>query len=92
MIQKIKLTPSQVMTKDNIQKALEKARAGYDYCRIDMKFSRYILIAFFKDNTFDVMTNVYQPMLFNEIRNVRMSHGLTMLTNYIFRWIQVYNR
>ena len=92
MIQKVRLTPSQILTKDNIRNLLYKARAGSDYCRIDMKMGRYITVAFFKDNTLDIMTNIYNISLWNEIRHIRTTRSVVLLTDYIFRWIQVYNR
>lgn len=92
MIQKIKLTPHQVLTNDNIKNILYKARSGYDYCRFDMKMGRYITIAFFKDNSLDIMTNIYQLALWAEIRNARTTKSIVMLANYLFRWIQIYNR
>lgn len=91
-IQKVRLTPSQVLTKDNIKNILYKARAGSDYCRIEMKVGRYITIAFFKDNTLDIMTNIWQLSLHNEIQTIRNTRSVTMLADYVFRWIQVYNR
>ena len=92
MIQKVRLNPSQVLTKENIKNLLYKARAGSDYCRIEMKMGRYITIAFFKDNTLDIMTNIYNISLWTELKQVRTNRSLTQLTDYLFRWIQVYNR
>ena len=92
MIQKVRLNQSQVLTKENIKNLLYKARAGSDYCRIEMKMGRYITIAFFKDNTLDIMTNIYNISLWTELKQVRTNRSLTQLTDYLFRWIQVYNR
>lgn len=92
MIQKIKLAPHQILTKDNIKTLLYRARAGSDYFRVDMKMGRYVTVAFFKDNTLDIMTNIYQISLWNEIRHIRLTRSMMELTDYIFRWIQVYNR
>lgn len=91
-IQKVKLNPTQVLTKDNIKTAIYKARSAYDYLRIDMKMGRYITIAFFKDNSIEIATNIWQLSLHNEIQAIRRSNSVTMLADYVFRWIQVYNR
>ena len=91
MIQKVKLHRGQILTKDNIQQYLTRARNGCDYCRFDMKQGTYILIAFFKDNTYDIMTNNRSLQLWVDIQNVRNLRGLTHLVPYVFRWIQVYN-
>lgn len=92
MIQKVKLTRAQVLTKTNIREYLTRARNGYDYCRFEMKFGTYITVAFFRDNTYDIMTNNRSISLWNEIQSVKRIRSLNTLTDYMFRWIQVYNR
>lgn len=92
MIQKVKLNRGQILTKDNISSCLTKARNGNDYCRFELKFGMYITIAFFKDNTFDVMTNSRSISLWNDIQNLRKLRGVIIITDYVFRWIQEYNR
>lgn len=92
MIQKVKLNRGQILTKDNIQQILTKARNGCDYCRIDLKYGTYITVAFFKDMTFDIMTNIRNVALWNEIENVRRQRGVIVIADYVFRWIQVYNK
>lgn len=92
MIQKIKLNQGQILTKDNIRTVLFKARTTYDYCRFDMKYGTYIIVAFFRDNTFDIMTNNRSISLWNDIRYVRTTKGITILTDIIFKWIREYNR
>ena len=92
MIQKIKLARGQTLTKDNIRSAWHRARSSYDYCRIDMKYGMYIIVAFFKDQTFDVMTNNRSLSLWTDIKLVRNTRGITVLTNMIFRWIREFNR
>ena len=92
MIVKLKLNQGQVLTKEKIRKSLTKAKSTYDYCRIDMKHGIYITIAFFRDNTYDIMTNCRNIGLWNEINNARRLRSVTGLTDYVFSWIQVYNR
>lgn len=92
MIKKIHLNRGQILTKDNILTTLRQARLGYDYCKFQMKYGTYIIVAFFKDNTFQVFTNNRSLQLWNEIQIVIRQRGLLMLADYIFRWIQVYNR
>lgn len=92
MIQKLKLSRSQPLTKTNIQDLLQKARAGNDYCSFQLKFGTYIKIAFFRDNTYDICTNIRNLALWQEINYVRLQRGLPILTDYVFKWIQVYNR
>ena len=92
MIQKVKLTQGQILTKDNIQTCLIRARNGHDYCRFELKFGMYITIAFFKDNTCDIMTNSRALGLWTDIQNARKARSVTLLTDMVFRWIQVYNR
>lgn len=92
MIQKVKLSQGQILTKNNILTYLTRARNGYDYCRFELKYGVYITIAFFRDNSFDIMTNSRQYGLWSDIQNIRRTMGLTTLTDMVFRWIQVYNR
>ena len=91
-IQKIRLTPSQVLTVDNIQKTLYNARAGYDYCRIDMKMGRYIIVAFFRDGKYAISTNIWSMTLFNEMRYAENNISILHLSQRLFKWIQTYNR
>lgn len=92
MIQKLKLAPRQVLTKDNVRHSLERARSTYDYCRIYMKNGKYITIAFFRDNSCDIMTNIHNYGLWHEIEFVRRTPVITLIADYVFNWIQRYNR
>lgn len=92
MIQKVKLRQGQIITKDNIIEYLNRARTGYDYFRLDMKQGVYITIAFFKDNTFEVMTNSRNLSLWRDIEYVKRTKGTTVLSNLVFKWVQEYNR
>lgn len=91
MIQKVKLHQGQILTKDNIQQYLTRARNGYDYCRFELKLGTYITVAFFRDNTIDIMTNNRSLQLWNDIQNARRFRGITQLVPYVFRWLKVYN-
>ena len=91
MIQKVKLKQGQTLTKDNIQQYLTRARNGGDYCRFELKHGTYITIAFFKDFTYDIMTNNRSLQLWIDIQNARKLRGITTLVPYVFRWIQLYN-
>lgn len=92
MIQKVKLTQGQILTKDNLKTYLTRAKSGYDYCKISMKYGTYITVAFFRDNSYDIMTNNRSVSLWNEIQSVRRIRSMNTLIDYMFRWIQVYNR
>lgn len=92
MIQKIKLTQGQILTKNNINDVITRARNGYDYCLFELKYSIYIRIAFFRDNSFDIMTNSRNLSLWQDIESLRRIKSVTALTDALFRWIQVYNK
>lgn len=92
MIQKVKLYQGQTLTKDNIMTYLNRARTGYDYFRIDMKGGMYITITFFRDNSFDIMTNSRNLSLWRDIEYVKRNRGITILGNLVFNWIRDYNR
>lgn len=92
MIQKLKLHQGQTLTKNNIREMLNRARVNYDYFRLELKYGNYITIAFFRDNTFDVMTNNRSAALWADIKFVRNTRGLTALTDMVFKWIREYNR
>lgn len=92
MIQKVKLTQGQILTKDNIITHLNRARNGYDYCRFDMKHGTYITIAFFRDGSVDLMTNNRSLSLWTDISNARKLRSTSALADLVFRWIQVYNK
>lgn len=92
MIQKVKLNRGQILTKSNVEHVLTKARNGSDYCRFDLKYGTYITVAFFKDMTFDIMTNIRNINLWNEIQSARRQRGIIVIADYLFRWIQVYNK
>ena len=92
MIQKVKLNQGQILTKRNIEDVLRKARIGYDYCRFDLKYGTYIIIAFFRDNTYDVMTNNRSQSLWTDINYIRRTRGFNALVDIVFKWIREYNR
>jgi len=92
MIQKVKLNQGQILTKDNVSTYLTRARTGYDYCRFEMKLGTYITIAFFRDMSFDIMTNSRTIQLWQDIQIVRNTKSINQLTDYVFNWIHRYNR
>lgn len=92
MIQKVKLHRGQILTKTNIEQYLIKARSGCDYCRFELEHDIYITIAFFKDFSYDIMTNHRSIMLWTDIQAARKTRSLSFLVSYIFRWIRQYNR
>lgn len=91
MVQKVKLHQGQTLTVNNIQQYLTRARSGFDYCRFELKMGTYITIAFFRDNSYDIMTNNRSLQLWIEIQEARKYRGINMLAPYVFRWIKVLN-
>lgn len=91
MVQIVKLKQGQTLTENNILQYLTRARNGYDYCRFEFKFGTYITIAFFKDLSYDIMTNSRNLSLWNDIQLLRRQPGITALVPYVCRWIKVYN-
>lgn len=91
MIHRISLSNKQIVTKDNINKAITDARISYDYIKYTFHNNMYIAVSFNRDNTILVSTNSRDILLCTEIQRVTNSYTQALLVSYLFKWIQRYN-
>lgn len=91
MIHTISLSKKQIVTEDNIIKAVTDARTSYDYVKYTFYNSMYIAVSFNRDNTILISTNSRDILLCTEIQRLTNSYTQALLISYLFKWIQRYN-
>lgn len=93
MIQKIELHKGQILTRDNISRILGSARGTYQYARFTMYNKIYLNINYNKDNTIEISTNSRDIALWNQIQILRRNRSsLSMIVDFVFRWIPILNK
>lgn len=93
MIKTIKLNRCQTMTKDDINNNLKQARIGYDYLKIVMYNNVYITVFFTRDYKTYIKTTSRDLMLWKEIEVIeRQPYRLSVLEDFLFKWILKLNR
>lgn len=89
----LKLNRCQTMTKDDISKELKSARVGYDYLKITFYNNVYIQVFFTRDYKTYIKTSSRDLMLWKEIDVIeRQPYRLSVLEDFLFRWILKLNR
>lgn len=92
MIQKLKLHRGQILTKDNISKLLSSARGTFGYAKFTMYNGIYISVYFSKDLSTELVTNSRDISLWNRMEILRRNSTLSMITDFLFYWIQALNK
>lgn len=92
MIQIVKLSKGQILTKSEITNILNSARSTFQYAKISLSNGLYITVNYNKDNTIEISTNTRDLELWNQIQIVKRSYTQARIIEYVFRWINKLNK
>lgn len=82
----------QIVTRRQIEDILRDARNMYHYAKFNFYNGIYISVTFYKDNSIDIMSNSRNLVLWQNINQLRISHSQQRVVDFIFRWINNFNR
>jgi hypothetical protein len=92
MVHKVKLNKGQILTKSNLIDMCNSARATYDYVKIEMYSGLYIFVTFGRNNMMEVSTNSRDLLLYNQMQTLRRTRSIAIIADYLFNWINRYNK
>lgn len=92
MIQIVKLSKGQILTKSELTNILNSARSTFQYAKISLSNGMYLTINYNKDNTIEIATNTRDLELWNQIQIVKRSYTQARVIEYAFRWINKLNK
>ena len=92
MIQLVKLSRGQILTKSEITKILNNARSTYQYAKISLSNKLYLTVTYNRDNTIEISTNSRDLDLWNQIQIVKRTYTQARVIEYMFRWINKLNK
>lgn len=87
-----KLNKGQVITKSNLTRILNDARTSYNYAKFTLGNGTYFTITFNRDNTVEIATNNRDLALWTQIQSLKQSYSTLRAVDYIFNWINTYNK
>lgn len=90
-IEIVNLHPGQVLSVNEIEKLLWKARQNYQYLTITMKNNVYITVNYNRDQSISISSNIIEVAVIREMDYVKKHYAFSRLSNYLVRWILKYN-